>query len=345
MKALESSLHFNYPNELVLSYIDLYKSIGNGHKNIETLNKEYSIYHDITFKDDIKYLFEMFFKGYKITEARVKSIIKGNDTVAKNNDEKYLINLTEIFNKIYSDLNFNLSVNEIKDLEGLLERGIKDKPTGFKKAPNNQVSYRDKLDSLINKYDEIKKTNSVEILYLNTSFMVDFIKLSPFYNHNELIGLLIFYILNLRGDCQCAVYSSFFKKIESKVDEFTELLNKSYYLYDEGLINLTQLIKFFLNIYISLYDEIEDLVRFKGVGNQLSKTATVETVIYGLPYTFSKSDIMEKLPNISKTTIDRVLASLQKENKIMPLNKGRGSQWVRLDNSYEEREDFLKQFK
>ena len=100
MKALESSLHFNYPNELVLSYINLYKSIGDGYKNIETLNKEYSIYHDITFKDDIKYLFEMFFKGYKITEARVKAIIKGNETVPKNNDEKYLINLTEIFNKI-----------------------------------------------------------------------------------------------------------------------------------------------------------------------------------------------------------------------------------------------------
>lgn len=344
MSALERAFNLSFPYEVVLKYIKLYKMVGESEKDIDELSSHYSVFHDLTLKEDIKSIFELFFKNYKMTSARRDAIInKSGNTVYRNNDEIYLANLVRIFEMIYSSNDFYLTTNEIIDLESQLCQSI-NKPKGLKRPNKGEISYRDKLDNLISIYESNLKSGKTEIQYLNASFFIDFIKLSPFYDHNELIALIILYVLILRTDITCFAYISFFKEILSREEEYKKLLNISFYMYEEGMTNISELFKFFLDIEIKSYEELHMMRRENEQDKVLSKASSVETVIYKLPETFSKDDIRKRIPTISDSTIDRVLCSLQEQGKIMPIGRGRGAKWVRLDNSYEEKKLLFDNF-
>ena len=306
-------------------------------KDIDELSTHYSVFHELTFKEDVKSIFELFFKDYKMTKARRDAIISNSgNTVCRNNDETYLSNIVRIFEMIYKSSRFDLITNEIIDLESQLCDGI-NKPKGLKRPNKGEISYREKLDSLISIYNTNLKSGKTEVQYLNTSFLVDFIKLSPFYDHNELIAIIIYYVLLLKTDITCFAYVSFFKELLAKEDEYKKNLNTSFFMYEEGMTNISELFKLFLDIEIKSYEELRMMRRENEQDKVLSKASSVETVIYKLPETFSKDDIRKRLPTVSDTTIDRVLSSLQEQGKIMPIGRGRGAKWVRLDNSYEEK--------
>ena len=190
---------------------------------------------------------------------------------------------------------------------------------------------------IISIYNTNLKSGKTEVQYLNTSFLVDFIKLSPVYDHNELIAIIIYYVLLLKTDITCFAYVSFFKELLAKEDEYKKNLNTSFFMYEEGMTNISELFKLFLDIEFKSYEELRMMRRENEQDKVLSKASSVETVIYKLPETFSKDDIRKRLPTVSDTTIDRVLSSLQEQGKIMPIGRGRGAKWVRLDNSYEEK--------
>ena len=344
MSALERAFNLSFPYEIVLKYISLYKSVGESVKDTDLLGEHYSIYHEIVYKEDIKNLFEMYFKDYKMTSARMSSIIdKSGNTVYKNNDEKYLANLTNIFDMIYSDSTFDFLSTEIIDLELQLSSGIQ-KSKGLKRPNKNEKSYRERLDELIELYHKNLKSGKCEVQYLNVSFMVDFIKLSPFYEHNELIGLIILYVLMLKTDIKSFAYISFFKELKNKEEEFKSNLLKSFYMYDEGMTNISDLFKFILDIEVKSYKDLHYLSREIEQDKVIKKSSSVVTVIYKLPETFSKEDIRRMIPTVSDSTIDRVLKALQDEGKIMALGRGRGSKWLRLDDTYDSNQKFLDNF-
>ena len=344
MSALERAFNLSFPYEVVLKYIKLYKMVGKSEKDIDELSPHYQVFHEITFKEDIKSIFELFFKDYKMTKARRDAIISSSgNTVSRNNDETYLSNLVRIFEMIYSSSQFELSTNEIIDLESQLVNGI-NKPKGLKRPNKGEISYREKLDALISIYNTNLNSGKTEIQYLNTSFLVDFIKLSPFYDHNELIAIIIYYVLLLKTDITCFAYVSFFKELLSKEEDYKKCLNTSFFMYEEGMTNISELFKLFLDIEIRSYDELHMMRRENEQDKVLSKASSVETVIYKLPETFSKDDIRKRMPTISDSTIDRVLSSLQEQGKIMPIGRGRGAKWVRLDNSYEEKKLLFDNF-
>ena len=344
MSAIDRAFNLSFPYEIVLKYINLYKMVGESEKDIDELSSHYSVYHDMAHKEDVKSIFEMFYKGYKITSARVESIINNSTSIVpKNMDETYLKNIVRIFDMIYSDTQFELSANEIIDLESQLCTDI-NKPKGLRRNNKDELPYRIRLEKLIESYHEKLKSGKTEVQYLNASFLIDFIKLSPFYDYNDLIGLIIFYVLTIKTDIRSFAYVSFFKQIKENEEEFRKNLNISFYMYDEGMTNISELFKFFIDIEVASYKNLHQLSRELAQDKVLKKSSGVETVIYKLPQTFTKDDIRKKMPTVSDSTIDRVLKSMQEKGKIAPYGRGRSSKWVRLDNSYEEKKIFLDSF-
>ena len=344
MSAIDRAFNLSYPYEVVLKYIELYKMVGESEIDISELSPHYSVYHEIVRKEDIESLFTMYFKNPKVTSSRMSNIIDSTQNLQMRNiDETYLNNLVRIFNMIYSSSKFELSVNEIIDLESQLSTNI-NKSKGLKRANKGEISYRERLESIINAYHLGLKSGKTEVQYLNTSFLVDFIKLSPFYDNNELIGIIIFYVLLINTDITSFAYSSFFKKLKAKEEDYKKFLNISFYMYDEGMTNISELFKFFLEIEIESYKDLRTLRRGMEQDKVLKKSSGVETVIYKLPSTFKKEDIRRLMPTVSDSTIDRVLSQMQEEGKITSIGRGRSAAWVRLDNSYEEKKVFFDNF-
>ncbi|MCR5741425.1 MAG: hypothetical protein K6G38_03100 [Gammaproteobacteria bacterium] len=345
MKALTNSYNRSVPSDILLKYIALYKRLGNYSIDIDTLNNDYSVYHELTRKKDISALYNAYFKEHKISDQRFQNIISESKHVTpRNNDERYLSNITEIFNLIYSDRVFNLTFNEIINLEKVLSQDIKGELTGLKRPLKDERSYKDRLSEVCDEYNKLYQEGKVESMILNISFLIDFLKLSPFYSNNELVGMIIVYILFLKTDLNCFAYVSFFEYFLNNKELFNEALLKAYFMYDEGMSDSSLLSRFFLDLSINSYEELHTLAKVYKREKVVRKTSSVESVIYKLDETFSKEDIRKVLPNVSDSTIDRVLKKMCDEGKISPLGRGRGAKWLRIDDSYLESENLFKNF-
>ena len=59
----------------------------------------------------------------------------------------------------------------------------------------------------------------------------------------------------------------------------------------------------------------------------LTKQERVRKIVEEQIGQFSKSDIMEKCPDIAKITIEKALAEMKSEGLIEPVGTGRGAKW------------------
>ena len=346
MKALENSIKRQIPQDILLDYIKLYKKVGVGEKYIDDLNVDFFVYNKLVQKDDIKYLFDMFFPTAKISETRFTSFVeKKADLKPRNKDEILLVNIRGIFDRIYSSNVFEVNTNEINDLAVLLYKGYLEKNNSFKKSSDSDHSSRDKLEEIVASYNKLRKEKMVDYLCLNIAFLVDFLKLSPFKEGNSLVGIIVFYVLSLESDIKAFAYSSFFKKLFKYKDEYEKSVNESFFMYEDGFPNVSNLLRLMLKIDKEAYDDLESLDRDYLFSKGLKKYDTVINIIYKLGETFSKNDIREAIPGISDSTIDRVLQDLQNEGKIGAYSKGRNAKWVLLDRSRDEKKNFLDEFK
>jgi hypothetical protein len=287
--------------------------------------------------------FRAFFPELKLSDSRMRSL-KLSSTVAKNKAESQYKNIIAVFRMIHQTKSqpFHLNVTEINDLSKLLFHNVfssdklqyrkldRSRPTLIS---GDSVSLREQLEELINKVQDIKKQGIYEPLFLYLNFLVDFQNMEIYkHDRNDLIALLVFYIMMLQEGIIAARYLSFFAKLLLNLEEFRKLLDKSRFGWSEGFSEIMPLTRFMIRIYHQLYLELDDYARDYEYESQLeiSKSDYIENTIDKLPEVFQKADIRIKHPFISDSTINRTLKRLQEENKIRPLGKGRSAKWIKL---------------
>ncbi len=344
MTALNNCHNDLIPRTILLDYIKLYKCIGNCSKYVNELDRNSNLYHKLTIEEDITYCFNMFFKDHKLSDTRIKQFLnKRSGFVPKTYEENIFVNLMNIFELIHSDNKFVLSTREIQDLGLMIYKNTKDKNNTIRKHNANEQSVSLSLDELVNEYNRIKNTDTIEYLYLNISFIVDFIHLKPLKNGNEIVASILLYILLLSSDISALKYSSFFKVLSSRKEEYNDSILKALYLYDAGYSDTSFFLKLIIKLSIELFEDVKNLSKVVEFDSKLKKSETVETVIYKLDEKFTKEEIRKKLPNVSDSTIDRCLKELQDEGKIISYGRGRSAYWIRLDHSHDEGIDFLNE--
>ena len=90
MKCMENLYRTQIPNDVVMDYLQLYKSIGNNGHNHEILEPDYDVMVRQTIRNDTYFFTKMF--DINVSESRFKSLIhKGVKT--KNKDEQILQNI------------------------------------------------------------------------------------------------------------------------------------------------------------------------------------------------------------------------------------------------------------
>jgi predicted HTH transcriptional regulator len=84
-----------------------------------------------------------------------------------------------------------------------------------------------------------------------------------------------------------------------------------------------------LGTLLAAYKEFEDRVGMVK-SKKGNKSYRVEQAVKNIIGTFSKDDIRNACPDVSDSTIDRVLRQLKKDNIVEVLGKGRNAKWKRL---------------
>jgi len=334
------------PNDVFLITTKLYYQMGKNDYYVNLFVENYDHIAKSVAEQDAYAFFKVFFSDMKISETRMRTLLL-DSTVAKNQAEQIYKNLIYIFRQIRMKNvePFSLNVTEISDLVHLIYKDTllnskiqyrRFKAYSHSLIAKESVSMREKLEVLITDFMKIKKEDVFEPLILYVNLTVDFINMQIFTGEvNEMLGVLILYVLLIQEGFIVCNYVSFFSKVHLHKDELLDALAKCKFQWEEGLSELMPLVRFFIRNYTELYNDLNAKARDHEYETQLeiSKSDYVENTIMKLGEVFAKDEIRERHPLISDSTINRTLKRLQEEQKIRPLGKGRSAKWIKLVKS------------
>jgi hypothetical protein len=332
MKALEHIDRIHISNAVLKPLLKLYEHQGKTYYYDELYKRDQEALYKKCLEDNMHYLLSMVDDA--LSDQRLKTIIK-KDFQPKNQQEIKLKNLKRALELIHEASEIELLTNEFDDLSKLLSKNLA--PNSFKydtiegEALLNfkRVSRRVKLEKLITLYHQLHKKNEAPIPHLLANFYVDFINLDIFDHDNELLGMMMLYMM-MREQFKALHYIPFFKYFKAHYQAFKQGMIAANYYWDSGYAQTEFITQVILDVLIICYDELETHAHTYQFEVQLNKTDSIENTILKLPQVFKKDDIRKMHPTISDATIDRTLARLKEEQKIRPLGKGRSTKWQQL---------------
>ena len=144
---------------------------------------------------------------------------------------------------------------------------------------------------------------------------------------SRLLSLLLLY----RSGFDVGKYISFEEQINRMKRSYYESLRVSSIDWHKGQNDYMPFVKnFILTLYLC-YEELNKRFAIMQDNKKVTKEKRIEGTVLNSMSPIAKKELMFLLPDISETTIERVLAALVKEGKIKKLGSNRSASYVRND--------------
>lgn len=174
-----------------------------------------------------------------------------------------------------------------------------------------------------------RETDACEVdpLILIPAFIVDFLCVHPFNDGNGRMSRLLTTLLLYRAGYVVGKYVSLESKIEKTKESYYKALEKSDINWNNEENDLTPFIKYILGTVLAAYRDFEQrviLVEDKSSAIDLVRNAVNNTI-----GKFTKSDIMELVPSVGKTSVENSLKILIEEGVIGREGKGKATFYFR----------------
>ncbi len=174
-----------------------------------------------------------------------------------------------------------------------------------------------------------RETDACEVdpLILIPAFIVDFLCVHPFNDGNGRMSRLLTTLLLYRAGYVVGKYVSLESKIEKTKESYYKALEKSDINWNNGENDITPFIKYILGTVLAAYRDFEQrviLVEDKSSAIDLVRNAVNNTI-----GKFTKSDIMELVPSVGKTSVENSLKMLIEEGVIGRDGKGKATFYFR----------------
>lgn len=335
MNNFDALKQYMIPANTLNNMLDVYKSIGQNKFLIDTLGDTKYYLMEQGLERDTFFLASLI--KLNITDNRMRLLITKNSTPV-NNEEKSLVGLKEVLRTIRNDAHthtFNGSdllqyLNRIfgKNSHRFTSRNINE-VTGINnkmKSPSIRLSFEKMLDD----YHQNVVKNNFEKLHLSIVAYLETDLMKPFSEHNDLVSLLALYYMLIRSDLDVFYYISFFELYINQLNTWDNEKQLSYINFPTTHFHLTGIMDQLFILVKQAYKEFDDIIRTNSYDKRMFKSDGIEQTIYNLPSTFSKEDIRKYHPQVSDSTINRILFKLRDENIIIPLGKGRSARWVKV---------------
>ena len=340
MHCLKNIRHSRIPNDVIRLYLKIYPFIGRNREMLQTVSRDFDVLSRQTVWLDSYFLSEHF--GLTIIDARKRHLLT-KDGRARNKDERFLKNIKAALARVHErNEAFNLQSIEIYDLLKFLYRDVEpvqalqwaksEKKKTRKKdlLASTHPTKREALDALIDAFKSVVKSEEYEISYVIVNFYIDFYNLAPFTRHNDVVALMVLYVLLTQSGYDSLHLSSFFELLHKRKAVFEKHVFDASHNWSEGLADVMGLHRFILEILLESYQSLHELLRNYTFDKQTNKSDYVENTINKLGDVFSKEEIRREHPTISESTINRTLKRMRDEKRIRPLGKGRSAKWMKL---------------
>lgn len=174
-----------------------------------------------------------------------------------------------------------------------------------------------------------RETDACEIdpLILIPAFIVDFLCVHPFNDGNGRMSRLLTTLLLYRAGYVVGKYVSLESKIEKTKESYYKALEKSDINWNRGENDITPFIKYILGTVLAAYRDFEQRVIL--VEDKASAIDLVRNAVNNTIGKFTKSDIMELVPSVGKTSVENSLKILIEEGVIGRDGKGKATFYFR----------------
>lgn len=285
-------------------------------------------------------------EGIYTSDERLNKIVK-DKTIPQNRNEREIAGYRDVLNTIhsnYADIPIKSSIilqlhrdlykyegyemggkyksadNVIEEVDSKGNRTVRFTPVEAWETP-------EAIGELCEAFDEALNKEHIDALLLIPMFVLDFLCIHPFNDGNGRMSRLLTLLLLYRSGYNVGQYVSIEKMIEKTKEEYYETLQESSFYWHEGKNNYEPFVKYMLRIVAAAYKELSYRIETLVV-RKASKPEQISEVIKETLGQITKSEIMKKCPGISQITVQRTLAELLKENKIVKIGGGRYTSYI-----------------
>ena len=285
-------------------------------------------------------------EGIYTSDDRLRALVK-DKTRPKSRDEQEIAGYRDVLNTIHESyehippkpsiilqLHRDLYKFEGYDMGGKYKTGDNiieeedeqgNKFARFKPVPAWETS--ESVDSLCKAFDVALSAGQVDPLLLIPMFILDFLCIHPFNDGNGRMSRLFTLLLLYRAGYIVGKYISIEKLIETTKDSYYDCLQKSSVMWHENENDYEPFVKYMLGVILAAYREFASRVELLTTAG-FTKPDRIRAFIKETLGTVTKSQILERFPDISQTTVQRALNDLVRSGEIIKISGGRYTKYT-----------------
>lgn len=286
-------------------------------------------------------------EGIITTADRMKALLR-QKTTPRNRDEEEILGYRDVLDTIHESYEYipitgNFILQLHRDLYKYSDKGI----GGRFKNTQNSIVQKDAFGNTVEIFhpvpphetaraiericEELNKAldkKEIDALLLIPIFIHDFLCIHPFSDGNGRMSRLLTTLLLYREGYWIGKYISLESKIEKSKDLYYTALEESGTLWHENRNHPEPFIKYILRTILAAYIDFEERVSY--VEDKIPAIELVRNAVERKIGKFTKSDIMEMVPGVSKATVENMLKRLVEEKGIERHGKGKATFYVKI---------------
>lgn len=287
-------------------------------------------------------------EGISTTDARLKAIM-AEKTEPRNRNEEEIAGYRDVLATIHESYDaIPVTPNTILQLHrDLCKHMSQDGGGGHWKHSENVISETDArgrsrvrfqpmsafetpdgMARLCTALRDARSRGIYDELLLMPLFILDFLCIHPFSDGNGRISRLLTLLLMYQAGYIVGKYVSMEKAIEKSKETYYEALRASSQGWLEGENDPVPFVRYFLGMVLNCYRTFEERVE-DVLQPTVSKPERIRTMIDRTLGKFTKSELAEKCPDISETTIERTLKQFLDEGYLYKIGGGRGTAYAK----------------
>jgi Fic family protein len=217
---------------------------------------------------------------------------------------------------------------EFKKEDNVICERYPDGRTNIRFMTVKAVDTLDAMKELTYAYMEARDDSNINQLLLIPCVILDFLCIHPFQDGNGTMSRLLSLLLMYKNGFDISKYVSFEEQINLSKGNYYEALRQSSIGWHDNTNDYIPFIENFLFTLYLCYKELDK--RFLTIkSGKVSKTKRIEEIVLTSFIPISKKEIINLLPDISVTTIEKVLSNMMKDGKIVKIGSTSNAKYLK----------------
>lgn len=287
-------------------------------------------------------------EGIRTTNSRLQQLVN-DKTTPRNRDEEEIMGYRDVLNTIHENFEYiPITPNYILQLHRDLYKYSHKSIGGVFKNTQNYISAADAegnafvlftplapyetspaIAAICESYNRMIDTQEVDALLMIPVFIHDFLCIHPFNDGNGRMSRLLTTLLLYRSGYVIGRYISLESKIAKNKGLYYDALEQCQKGWGENKEDPVPFIKYLLQIILASYRDFEE--RVDVVSEKLPTIEVVRRAVYNKIGKFTKSEVMELCPTISKASVEVAMKQLVEQGLLIKHGAGRSTFYTRSD--------------